>query len=404
MNKSICLYLHVHQPYRVKKFSIFDNGHEHDIFDGVTRNDDSHATNQHIFRKVAEKSYLPTNKVLLDLLTKHDHFKVSLSISGTAIEQMHAWGPDVLESFQKIIDTGKVELVGETYYHSLAFFYDRNEFENQVMIHADMLKRTFGVDTITAFRNTELAYNNELAKWADEAGYKAIIAEGWEPVLGHRSPNYVYRPAYTDNIKLLLKNYKLSDDVAFRFSDSNWQEWPLTTEKFTHWINSSYHGEIFNLFMDYETFGEHQWEDHGIFDFLSHLPEEFLANGSNKFVTLTEAAETLEAKDYVDIHNTLTWADTERDLSAWLGNAMQHQSIAAVYALKDRVYRSQNYELITMWRKLQTSDHFYYMCTKWFNDGDVHAYFSPYESPYEAHLTYMNVIRELDLKLRRLDI
>lgn len=393
MSKSVVLYLHAHQPWRVKPYSVFNAGHDHEYFNDESEYKDTN--NRFIIDKVAEKSYIPTNAVLKELLLKHPNFKISLSITGTLIEQLEMWRPDVLQSFKEIVATGKVEIVAETYYHSLAFFYSRAEFVKQVAMHANKIREVFGVSP-TAFRNTELSYNNDLAYWADEAGYKAIITEGWDPILGWRSPNYVYRPSYTENIRLLMKNYRLSDDVAFRFSDKNWSEWPLTTEKYCQWLNETeVNGDIINLFMDYETFGEHQWADTGIFDFLRAFPNEWLKGEGHDFKTITEAAATYEAKDYVDVPQTITWADTERDLTAWLGNPMQHDAILGLYSLERRIIDSEDTDLVGDWRKLQTSDHFYYMCTKWFSDGDVHAYFSPYTSPYEAFRYFMNAWRDV---------
>lgn len=393
--KAIVLYLHVHQPYRVRHYSVFDIASRSDYF---AAGYDERESNERVIRKVAEKSYLPTNKLLLELLEKHPEFRLSLSISGTVIEQFEQWAPDVLESFQALTRTGRVEIVGETYYHSLAFFYSRNEFEHQVEQHSRKVQEVFG-QTPTAFRNTELAYNNDLAYWADKAGYKAILAEGWDPVLGWRSPNFMYQPTYTDNIKLLLKNYRLSDDIAFRFSESARSETPLTASTFAHWLSESGDATNFNLFMDYETFGEHQWEDTGIFDFLRHLPEEWLGQDDHTFMTVSEAADVYDAVDQVDMPQTVTWADAERDLTAWVGNNMQHQAIAALYDMEAAVLTSGDDALIEDWRRLTTSDHFYYMCTKWFSDGDVHAYFSPYETPYEAFINFMNAWHDVRHRL-----
>lgn len=395
--KSIVLYLHAHQPLRVKPYSIFSAGHDHSYFNDETPLVDTN--NRFIIDKVSEKSYLPTNAVLKDLIVSNPDFKISLSITGTLIDQLEMWRPDVLQSFKDIVSTGRVEIVAETYHHSLAFFYSRDEFIRQVEKHAHKIREIFGV-TPTAFRNTELSYNNDLAYWADQAGYKAIITEGWDPILGWRSPNYVYRPSYTNDIKLLMKNYKLSDDIAFRFSNKGWAGWPLTTEKFAHWASESDHGgDVVNLFMDYETFGEHQWEDTGIFDFLRHLPNEWLKTPGHKFMTITEATESYDSKDYVDVPQTITWADTERDLTAWLGNDMQTGAMHALYDIEDKVLATHDENIIEDWRRLQTSDHAYYMCTKWFNDGDVHAYFSPYDSPYNAYMYFMNAYRDLTSRL-----
>jgi alpha-amylase len=268
----------------------------------------------------------------------------------------------------------------------------------QVTMHKNKIQELFG-QTPQVFRNTELSYNNDLAYWADRAGYKGILAEGWDPVLGWRSPNFVYRPTYTNNIRLLMKNYKLSDDIAFRFGDRNWSEWPMTADKFTRWLGDEQNATNFNLFMDYETFGEHQWSESGIFEFLNHLPEEWLKHPDHTFMTASEAIDTFEPVDQVDTPNTTTWADTERDLSAWLGNPMQQQAIHALYDLQTAVIQSGDLGLIEDWRKLQTSDHFYYMCTKWFSDGDIHAYFSPYDTPYEAFMNFMNAYHDLKYRL-----
>ena len=268
--KSIVLYLHVHQPYRIRHYTAFDTGHNHDYFNATY---DDQTSNERILHKVAEKSYLPTNRYLLNLLAENPGFKLSLSITGTVLEQLERWSPEALQSFKDLIATGRVEIVGETYHHSLAFFYSRQEFETQVTMHREKVEQLFSV-TPRVFRNTELSYNNDLAYWADKAGYKGIITEGWDPVLQWRSPNYVYRPAHTDNIRLLMKNYSLSDDIAFRFGNRGWSEWPLTINKFTHWLSADQNATNFNLFMDYETFGEHQWSESGIFEFLHHLPQE----------------------------------------------------------------------------------------------------------------------------------
>jgi len=395
MSKAIVLYLHVHQPYRVRHYTIFDAGVNHDYFEAPY---EDRTSNERIAHKVAEKSYLPTNARLLQLLKDNPQFKLSLSITGTVIEQLERWAPEALRSFQELTATGRVEIVAETYHHSLAFFYSRAEFERQVKMHADKVREVFGQEP-KVFRNTELCYNNDVAYWADKAGYKAVLAEGWDPVLGWRSPNFVYRPSYTENIRLLMKNYRLSDDIAFRFGNQAWSEWPLTADKFTRWLGDEQNATNFNLFMDYETFGEHQWHETGIFDFLSHLPKEWLTNEHHTFMTVSEAADAFEPVDYVDVPNTITWADTERDLSAWLGNGMQTNSIQALYDLEQRVLDTGDLALIEDWRRLTTSDHFYYMCTKYFNDGDIHAYFSPYATPYEAYMNFMNAFQDLRFRL-----
>ncbi|MBP7767170.1 glycoside hydrolase family 57 protein [Candidatus Saccharibacteria bacterium] len=393
--KSIVLYLHVHQPYRIRHYSVFETGKSHDYFD---TNYDSYTSNERIIHKVAEKSYLPTNRILLDLLKNHPEFKLSLSITGTVLEQLQRWSPSTLRSFQELVGTGRVEIVAETYHHSLAFFHSLQEFQAQVDLHRNKIQELFGV-TPTSFRNTELAYNNDLAVWADRRGYKAVLAEGWDPILGWRSPNFVYKPVQTTDVKLLLKNYKLSDDIAFRFGNRDWSEWPLNPDKFVHWINESGDADVFNLFMDYETFGEHQWEDGGIFEFLARLPEAWLQQPGRDFRTVTEAAMSYAPRDVIDMPHTVTWADTERDLTAWLGNPMQQEAAKALYSLHDKVMGTGDSHLINDWRMLTTSDHFYYMCTKWWSDGDVHAYFSPYNTPYEANMNFMNAWHDIRSRL-----
>ena len=395
MSKAIVLYLHVHQPYRVRHYTIFDTAVNHDYFDAAF---DDQESNERILKKVAEKSYLPTNARLLQLLNDNPQFKLSLSITGTVLEQLERWSPEALRSFQELCATGRVEIVAETYHHSLAFFYSRAEFEMQVDMHKRKVQELFG-QTPQVFRNTELCYNNDVAYWADKAGYKGILAEGWDPILDWRSPNHVYRPTYTDNIRLLMKNYKLSDDIAFRFGDQNWSEWPLTADKFAGWLGDDQTATNFNLFMDYETFGEHQWEESGIFGFLSHLPGEWLKNEHHTFMTVSEVIDNNHSVDVIDVPQTITWADTERDLSAWLGNSMQTGSIQALYDLQTDIIKTGDFALIEDWRRLQTSDHFYYMCTKYFNDGDIHAYFSPYKTPYEAYINFMNAYHDLKFRL-----
>jgi alpha-amylase len=393
--KAIVLYLHVHQPYRIRHYTALDTGNDHNYFNAGY---DAQTSNERIMHKVADKSYLPTNQRLLRMLQDNPGFRLSLSITGTVLEQLELWSPEALQSFKNLIATGRVEVVAETYYHSLAFFYSRTEFEAQVRMHTDKIKQLFDY-TPTIFRNTELAYNNDLAYWADQAGYKGVLAEGWDPILNWRSPNYVYRPAYTNNIRLLMKNYRLSDDIAFRFGNRDWTGWPLTTSKFTKWLNSDQNATNFNLFMDYETFGEHQWDHTGIFAFLEHLPKAWLASRGNSFMTLSDACETLDPVDTIAVPYTVTWADTERDLSAWLGNTMQQQAISALYELEQKILESGDLALINDWRRLQTSDHFYYMCTKWWSDGDIHAYFSPYDTPYEAYINFMNAYHDVRFRL-----
>ena len=391
-SRGIVLYLHVHQPWRVRNYDIFDVASKHNYFSESASPDQD---NELIFHKIADKSYKPMNRLLEKLLNDHPDFKVSLSITGTFIEQAEQFDPGILDSFRRLVDTGRVEILSETYHHSLAFFYDRNEFEAQVERHRQKIREVFGVET-RVFRNTELAYNNELAKWADDHGFNGIIAEGWDDVLGWRSPNYVYRPVNTGNIKLLMKNYRLSDDIAFRFSDRGWSDWPLTADKYHRWASTALEdAPLLNLFMDYETFGEHQWAEDGIFEFFEQFVRHWVSRPDQKFYTISEAIEANEPQGEISVTQTVTWADSERDLSAWLGNNLQHEAMKYIYDMTERVMRTGDEQLIDDWRKLQTADHVYYMSTKHADDGSIHSYFSPYSSPYEAFLNYMNAIRDI---------
>jgi alpha-amylase len=394
---TVCPYFHVHQPYRVKRYRVFDIGRDNQYFNDTGTTD---LNNQRIIEKVAHKSYRPTNAALQQLLDEHPDFCFALSFSGTVLDQFAAYAPDVLESFQSLVASGRVEVLADTYHHSLSFFYSEEEFARQVDLHHEKIRALFGV-TPQVFRNTELSYRNDLAKWCEAQGYIGIMAEGWEPVLGWRSPNYLYRPVECDRIKVLLKNYKLSDDIAFRFGNQAWESYPLDADTFAEWVHAHHgDGNTINLFMDYETFGEHQWEDTGIFDFLRAVPHKLTARDDTSFLTPSQTVETYDAVGELDVPNILTWADTDRDLTAWIGNEIQQDAIAATYALEPDVLATEHEETIEVWRKLQTSDHFYYMCTKYFNDGDVHAYFSPYESPYDAYIAFMNALSDLQLRVQ----
>lgn len=380
----------------MRKYRVFDVGQNSDYFND---NSGTSLDNKAIIEKVAHKCYLPANAVLLQNIKNHPDFKASFSISGVALEQFEKFAPEVINSFKALVETGNVELLSETYHHSLASIYSPEEFKNQIKLHRKKIRDLFGV-TPSIFRNTELIYSNEIAKMAEEMGYKAILAEGADHVLDWRSPAFIYKPLGSENIKLLLKHYRLSDDIAFRFSQQSWEGWPLTAPKFTEWVAShNGNGETINLFMDYETFGEHQWEDTGIFEFLRHLPRAILERGDIDFVTPSEAIEKYEVRGELDVPFYVSWADTERDLSAWMSNDLQKEALKTLYSLGEEIIYVDDPELIEDWRRLQTSDHFYYMCTKWWNDGDVHKYFSPYESPYEAFIAYMNVLQDIRLRL-----
>ncbi len=384
---SICFYFQVHQPIRLRHYTVFDRDDKYF---------DDHK-NAFICRKVANKCYLPANRLMLELINKYKgKFRIAYSITGCLLEQFQSYAPEVISTFDALARTGCVEFLGETYYHSLSFLYSRDEFIEQVNKHSATIENFFGQKP-KVFRNTELVYNNELAGLIEATGrFDAIITEGADHILGYRSPNFVYHPNGCGRLKLLLKNYALSDDIAFRFSNRGWSEWPLTAGKFGQWVNAvNGNGNVVNLFMDYETFGEHQWEDTGIFDFLRHLPGEILKHPDNNFKTPSEVAKTYDAVGTIDVPHLISWADMERDLSAWLGNAMQSSALHELYRLEKKIKKSGDEKIISDWRKLQTSDHFYYMCTKWFSDGDVHKYFNPYDSPYDSYINFMNVLSNL---------
>ena len=392
------MYFQVHQPYRIRKYRVFDIGYNSSYFGA---DDQTDLNNRKVFEKVATKCYLPANKVFLELLEKYPEFKISYSLSGVFMEQAEEFMPEVIDSFKKLVETGRVEILSETYYHSLSFLYSRDEFESQIKLHRDKVKKLFDVEP-KVFRNTELIYNDYIGNVIESLGYKGMLTEGADKILGWQSPNYIYKAHGTENLKLLLKNYKLSDDIAFRFSEKTWKEHPLTVDKYVQWLNAP-QGDIINLFMDYETFGEHQWEDSGIFEFLKHFPGEVLKNPYNKFLTPTEAVENIESVTTISIPEYISWADTERDLSAWMSNSIQQDAMSKLFQLEQRVLSTGNPLLIHDWRKLTTSDHFYYMCTKWFSDGDVHKYFNPYETPYDAFISYMNVLKDLEFRITQLE-
>lgn len=389
---SVCLYFQVHQPHRLRKYSYFDIGKDHDYLDD--------RGNQKIVQKVAENCYLPTNRLLLQLIKKHaGRFNVSFSISGTAIEQFKRFCPAVLESFQALVDTNCVELLNETYHHSLSAVFSKETFLNEVKLHQDLIIKEFGYYPST-FRNTELIYNNDVASMVSSLGYKTILAEGADKVLGRKSPNHLYQAPTKNPLCLMLKNYKLSDDIAFRFSDKKWVDYPLTADKFAGWLHKgATTSELINLFMDYETFGEHQWDNTGIFEFLEHFPTKLLEHSDFDFCLPRNVSDKYPVRATLDIPDFYSWADTERDLSAWTGNDMQKDALQTIYRLEETVKQSGDKALQAIWGSLLTSDHFYYMCTKQDADGEVHKYFSPYGNPYDAYINYQNVVKDLTLRL-----
>ena len=390
--KTVCIYFQVHQPWRLKKYRFFNMGKDHNYLDDLL--------NRSIMQKVARQCYLPMNALLLKLIRENKgRFRCSFSITGIAIEQFRAFAPEVLDSFKELAATGCVEFLAETYSHSLASLVSEEEFVDQIRQHCRTIEQEFGVKP-KAFRNTELIYSDRIGEIVASLGFRTMLTEGAKHILGWKSPNFVYANAINPKLHLLLRNFKLSDDIAFRFSDRNWSEWPLTADKYVGWLASpDMPGETVNLFMDYETFGEHQWESTGIFQFMEALPDVLLSLPGFSFVTPTEAAAMFQPVASLDVHNFMSWADAERDLTAWLGNDMQQDAITAVYRLEEKVKASGNEDLLRTWRRLQTSDHFYYMCTKWFADGDVHSYFNPYGTPYDAYINYMNVLADFGLTL-----
>ena len=399
---SVCFYFQVHQPFRLRRYSVFDT--DPFYYDETS--------NREIMLKVADKCYRPATAKILDLVKRHEgRFRVSYAISGVCLEQFEKWAPDVIEMFKELADTGACEFIGETSHHSPSFLFSRDEFDLQVDAHRDKVKELFG-QTPTIFRNTELMYHDDLA-WhiAKRGEHRAILCEGVDRLLKFRSPNYCYVPPRFEGqpealnerpVKLLLKNYRLSDDVAFRFGNRDWKEYPLSAEKFAKWVNDiNGDGNCCNLFMDYETIGEHQWADTGIFEFLDALPEKIydINPGQNDFLTPSQVLDSFEPVGEYAAPNWVSWADTERDLSAWLGNPLQDNAVEELYAVRDAVYaRNENprnesdEHVLEDWRKLTTSDHVYYMCTKNWSDGNVHKYFSPYDSPYDAYINFMNVL------------
>ncbi|MBO5893644.1 MAG: glycoside hydrolase family 57 protein [Alistipes sp.] len=390
--KTVNLYFQVHQPWRLKVYRFFNIGKDHNYLDDFT--------NRAIMQKVARQCYLPMNALLLNLIKEHKGaFKCSFSITGTAVEQFRIYAPEVLDSFRALAETGCVEFLAETYSHSLAALSSKEDFVEQVKLHSKMIKEEFGKKPV-AFRNTELIYSDQIGEMVSALGFKTILAEGAKHVLGWKSPDYVYTNAIDNRLRVLLRNYKLSDDIAFRFSNQGWDQYPLTADKFAGWVKEST-GEVVNLFMDYETFGEHQKATTGIFDFMKALPSAILAQGDMKFATVSEAAKASQPIGVLHCPHVMSWADEERDVTAWLGNELQNEAFSKLYGLKDKVKALKNADYEYVWNFMQTSDHFYYMATKWLSDGDVHSYFNPYGSSYEAFINYMNVLADFEIEIEK---
>ena len=392
MKKSICLYFQVHQPNRLRLYRFFDIGKDSHYYDDFA--------NRTILRRVAQKCYLPMNALLLELIEANKGaFKVAFSISGSVLEQFDRYAPEVIESFRKLAQTGNVEFLSETYYHSLASLASPIEFKNQVLKHKEAIEHYFGV-TPKAFRNTELIYSDAIGEMVYDMGFKTMLTEGAKHVLGWKSPNFVYSCAQAPNLKLLLKNSGLSDDIAFRFSDRGWSDWPLTGDKYLGWLKASaQNDEIVNLFMDYETFGEHQKAASGIFDFMKFFPEVVLKDGEFEFVTPSQATKKHRPVAELDVPDPISWADEERDVTAWLGNELQNDAFNKLNDQAEKLALLNDEALWSDFGHLQESDHFYYMCTKFFSDGAVHKYFNPYDTPYEAFINYMNVLSDFILRV-----
>ena len=385
--KSICLYFQVHQPTRLRLYRFFDIGKDSHYYDDFA--------NRTILRRVAQKCYLPMNRLMLELIDKNKgKFKIAYSISGSALEQFQRFCPEVIASFKALADTGKVEFLAETYYNSLASLASESEFRVQVEKHAAKIEELFGVKP-TAFRNTELIYSNGIGEMVYDMGYKTMLTEGARHIMGWQSPNYVYTGETQPKLKLLLRNHTLSDDIAFRFSQNK-----VTAEQYVGWMKeNAKEGDIVNLFMDYETFGEHQGAESGIFEFMKALPAAVLKDGTFNFVTPSEATKKYKAVSDIAVEDPISWADEERDLTAWLGNELQNEAFKKVYAMTEKLSIVNDPELWEDFGHLQESDHFYYMCTKFFSDGEVHKYFNPYDTPYEAFINYMNVISDFQIRL-----
>lgn len=390
--KSISLFFQVHQPFRHRRYRFFDIGNDHYYYDDYT--------NETIMRKVAEKSYLPTNQLLLKLADELEgKFKVSFSITGTVLEQFELYAPEVIESFQKLAQTGCVEFLSETYSHSLSSLKNKTIFEKEVKQHSKKIEELFGFKP-KIFRNTEMIYSDEIGEMVSEMGYKAILTEGARHVLGWKSPNFLYVNAANPKLKVFMRNFKLSDDISFRFSNTKWSEYPLTAEKFTGWLNKlDKKEEVVNLFLSYESLGGRQPKESGIFNFLKYLAENVVKDPGLKFATPSEVLSNIQPVSAVSVPHPISWADEERDLTAWLGNEMQKEAFSKLYEISTQIENCSDDELKKDWNYLQASDHFYYMSTKFFSDGEVHSYYNPFESPYEAFINYMNVLSDFKIRL-----
>jgi alpha-amylase len=385
---SIVFYFKIHQPERLKHYTVFDIGQDPNYFDDER--------NKFYLDRIVSKCYIPTLNLLKDLIKEtNGRFKVNFGATGILFDQLKKWHPEVISLFKQLSQTNSVEFIGETYYHSLSCLMSEKDFKEQVILHKNLIKKLFNQEP-QVFSNTELIYFDQIADYIKDLGFKAILTEGVDRILEWRSPNFIYNDP-KEKIKILLRNYKLSDDMSFRFSAKWWSEWPLTADKFASWLEAyNGNGEVINLFMDFETFGEHQWPETGIFDFLKNLPFEVLKRKDLEFSLASEVICKYPSRGIFSSFSPVTWADTERDLTAWLGNEMQKECLELLFSIEKQI----PFYLKETWRKLQTADHFYYMCTKWFADGDVHKYFNPYDNPYEAYLNFRNIIEDLKLRIK----
>jgi alpha-amylase len=390
--KSICLFFHVHQPLKHRRYRFFDIGNNHYYYDDYT--------NEKTIRDLAEKSYLPANKLLIKLAEQmKSKFKASFSISGMALDQFELYAPQIIKSFQELAKTGCIEFLSETWCHSLASLKDKPTFEKQVILHENRISDLFGQKP-QVFRNTEMIYSDDIGVQIYNMGYKGMLTEGAKHVLGWKSPNFLYVNAVNPRLKILMRNFQLSDDIAFRFSNSNWSEYPLTAEKFISWLNDlNPREEIINLFMSYESIGGRQPKESGIFDFMENLIKKIVADKNLQFATPSEIMKEMQPMSIVNVPHPISWADEERDLTAWLGNEMQKEAFEKLYNISPRMTSCNNEKLIREWNYLQTSDHFYYMSTKLFSGEKNHAYFNPFDSPYEAFINYMNVLSDFVYRL-----
>ena len=388
MKKSICIYFQIHHPERLRKYQFFDIGKKHNYFDNYA--------NRSELEDLAENCYLPANALLLDLIKKYEgKFKVAFSISGSAIDQLEMHTPEVIRSFQELAKTGQVEFLAETYSHSLASLSeDTDEFELQVKRHSAAIKELFGKKPVT-FRNTSLIYSDKIGKRVADLGFKTMLTDGAKHVLGWKSPNFVYKNALDENLNLLLKNSKLSDDIAIRFSDKSWSEYPLTSEKYVDWVSHSLQDtEVLNLFMNYEVIGHYNRAESGIFDFLRYFIQQIAENPNYQFLLPKEVTKKHTAKDILPVPYPISWTDEERDITSWLGNELQKEAFTELFKIQPLVKKKKNAELNEDYSRLQASEHFYFMRTKLFSGADYHKYILPYESPYEAFINYMNVLSD----------